>query len=132
MARLLGRLLIVDDQRDFARLVAAIAERLGFATRILPHTLDFPYVMQHWRPDVVAVQMAMPDQQELDVLEYLEKTRYPGNLLLTGDVEEKALKTAATVARQHGLAVVSILTKSSPSDQIERAMRQLRDLARAA
>jgi len=132
MARLLGRLLIVDDQRDFARLVAAIAERLGFATRILPHTLDFPYVMQHWYPDVVAVQMAMPDQQELDVLEYLEKTRYPGNLLLTGDVEEKALKTAATVARQHGLAVVSILTKSSPSDQIERAMRQLRDLARAA
>ena len=132
MARLLGRLLIVDDQRDFTRLVAAIAERLDFATRILPHTLDFPYVMQHWQPDVVAVQMAMPDQQELDVLEYLEKTRYPGNLLLTGDVEEKALKTAATVARQHGLAVVSILTKSSPSDQIERAMRQLRDLARAA
>jgi CheY-like chemotaxis protein len=132
MAGLLGRLLIVDAQRDFARLVGAIAERLGFATRILPHTLDFQYVMQHWHPDVVAVQMAMPDQQELDVLEYLEKTRYPGNLLLTGDVEEKALKTAATVARQHGLAVVSILTKSSPSDQIERAMRQLRDLARAA
>jgi CheY-like chemotaxis protein len=132
MARLLGRLLIVDNQRDFARLVAAIAERLGFATRILPHTLDFLYMMQHWHPDVVAVEMAMPDQQELDVLEYLEKTRYPGNLLLTGDVEEKALKTAATVARQHGLAVVSILTKSSASDQIERAMRQLRDLARAA
>ena len=88
--------------------------------------------MQHWHPDVVAVQMAMPDQQELDVLEYLEKTRYPGNLLLTGDVEEKALKTAATVARRNGLAVVSILTKSSPSDQIERAMSKLRDLARAA
>jgi CheY-like chemotaxis protein len=132
MAGLLGRLLIVDAQRDFARLVGAIAERLGFATRILPHTLDFQYVMQHWHPDVVAVQMAMPDQQELEVLEYLEKAGYPGNLLLTGDVEEKALKTAATVARQHGLAVVSILTKSSPSDQIERAMRQLRDLARAA
>jgi CheY-like chemotaxis protein len=132
MAKLLGRLLIVDDQRDFARLVAAIAERLGFATRILSHTLDFQYVMQHWHPDFVAVQMAMPDQQELDVLEYLEKARYPGTLLFTGDVEEKALNAAATVARQHGLAVVSILTKSSPSDQIEHAMRQLRDLALAA
>jgi CheY-like chemotaxis protein len=132
MAAILGRLLIVDAQRDFARLVGAIAERLGFATRILPHTLDFQYVMQHWHPDVVAVQMAMPDQQELEVLEYLEKARYPGNLLLTGDVEEKALEDAATVARQHGLAVVSILTKSSPSDQIEHAVRELRDLARAA
>lgn len=132
MAGLLGRLLIVDAQQDFARLVCAIAERLGFATRILPHTLDFQYVMQHWRPDVVAVQMAMPDQQELEVLEYLEKARYPGSLLLTGDVKESALEDAATVARQNGLAVVSILTKSSPSDQIERAVRQLRDLARAA
>ena len=132
MERPLGRLLIVDDQRDFARLVAAIAERLGFSTRILPHTLDFQYVMQHWHPDVVAVDMAMPDQQELDVLEHLEKANYPGNILLTGDVEEKALKVAATVARRHGLAVVSILTKSSPSNQIERAMRRLRDFARAA
>jgi CheY-like chemotaxis protein len=132
MAGLLGRLLIVDAQRDFARLVGAIAERLGFAVRILPHTLDFQYVMQHWHPDVVAVQMAMPDQQELEVLEYLEKARYPGNLLLTGDVKEKVLEDAATVARQHGLAVVSILTKPSPNDQIERAVRQLRDLARAA
>jgi CheY-like chemotaxis protein len=132
MERPLGRLLIVDDQRDFARLVSAIAERLGFSTRILPHTLDFQYVMQHWHPDVVAVDMAMPDQQELDVLEHLEKANYPGNILLTGDVEEKALKVAATVARRHGLAVVSILTKSSPSNQIERAMRRLRDFARAA
>ena len=68
MARMLGRLLIVDGQRDFACLVGAIAERLGFATRILPHTLDFDYVMQHWHPDVVALQVAMADQQDLEVL----------------------------------------------------------------
>src|SRR5882724_9164758 len=77
MAGMVGRLLIIDDQRDFARLVGAIAERLGFATRILQHTLDFEYVMQHWHPDVVAIQMAMPDQQDIEVLEYLEKARFP-------------------------------------------------------
>ena len=53
---ILRRLLIIDDQRDFARLVGAVAERLGFTTRILQHTLDFEYVMQNWDPDVVAIQ----------------------------------------------------------------------------
>jgi hypothetical protein len=47
MAGILGRLLIIDDQRDFARLLGAIAERLGYTTRILQHMLDLKYVMQH-------------------------------------------------------------------------------------
>jgi CheY-like chemotaxis protein len=68
MAGILGRLLIIDDQRDFACLVGAIAERLGFTTRILSHTLDLEYVMQHWHPDVIAVHMTMPDQQEIEAL----------------------------------------------------------------
>ncbi|HZI50256.1 MAG TPA: hypothetical protein VFE29_00410, partial [Terriglobia bacterium] len=74
MAGILGRLLILDDQRDFACLVGAIAERLGFTTRILPHTLDLEYVMQHWHPDVIAVHMAMADHQEIAALDYLETT----------------------------------------------------------
>jgi CheY-like chemotaxis protein len=132
MAGMLGRLLIIDDQRDFACLLGAIAERLGFATRILQHTLDFEYVMQHWHPDVVAIQMAMPDQQETEVLEYLEKARFPGRLLMTGDVEVNALEGAAKVARENGLTVASVLTKSSPNDQIEGALKLLLDLERAA
>jgi hypothetical protein len=99
---------------------------------ILQHTLDFEYVMQHWHPDVVAVQMAMPDQQETEVLEYLEKARFPGRLLMTGDVKVNALEGAAKVARENGLTVASVLTKSSPNDQIEGALKLLLDLERAA
>src|SRR6201989_31024 len=123
MARILGRLLIIDDQRDFACLLGAIAERLGFATRILQHTLDFEYVMQHWHPDIVALQMAMPDQQDLEVLEYLEKSSFPGGLLMTGDIKANALEDAAKVAQENGLPVASVLTKSSPNDQIEGALK---------
>jgi hypothetical protein len=76
--------------------------------------------------------MAMPDQQELEVLEYLEKARFPGRLLMTGDVKVNALEDAAKVARENGLAVASVLTKSSPNDQIEGALKRLLDLALAA
>jgi CheY-like chemotaxis protein len=132
MARMLGRLLIVDEQRDFARLVGAIAERLGLATRILQHTLDFEYVMQHWHPDVVALQIAMADQQDLEVLKYLEQSSFPGRLVLTADVNKGDFEWAAKEARKSGLTVASMLTKSSPCDQIETALKLLLDLEHAA
>lgn len=132
MAGVLGRLLIIDDQRDFACAVVAIAERLGLTTRILSHTLDFEYVMRHWHPDVVAVQMAMPDNQDIEVLDYLEKAKFQGRILLTGDVSKKALEEAAEVARTNGLAVASVLAKTVSPDQIESALKLLLDLQRAA
>jgi hypothetical protein len=42
MAGMLGRLLIISAVRDFARRIGATGERTGFATRILPNTLDAP------------------------------------------------------------------------------------------
>ena len=132
MAGILRRLLIIDDQLDFARLVGAIAERLDFATRILQHMLDFEYVIQHWHPDVVVIQIAMPDQQEIEVLEYLETAKFPGRLLLTGDVATSALEDAAKVARENGLTVAFVLTVSSSNNQIEDALKLLLDLEHAA
>jgi len=132
MAKRLGRLLIVDGQRDFACLVGAIAEQLGFATRILLHTLDFDYVMQHWHPDVVALQVAMPDQQDVDVLKHLGQSGFQGRLVLTAEVNKGDLEWAVNEARKNGLTVASTLMRSSPSDQIEAALKPLLDLQHAA
>lgn len=55
MVGILGRLLIISHQRDFACLIGAIAERQKFSVRILPHVLDLGYVMDHWRPDAFVI-----------------------------------------------------------------------------
>jgi len=132
MVGALPRLLILSDQREFACLMSVVAERLRFATRILPHVLDLEYVMQHWRPDITAVHMAMAGNQDVEALEYLEGIGFAGRLLLTGDVSEKALKEAAAVARSRGLDAAFVLTTQSPVDQVETALRQLFGLERAA
>lgn len=132
MAGALRRLLILNDQRNFALMLGSVAERLRFATRIVPHVLDLEYIVQHWRPDIIAIQMAMPDNQDVEALEYLERNRFSSPLLLTGDVSQNALEKAATVARGHGLAVASVLTCHSPIEEIESALKRLLDLERAA
>jgi hypothetical protein len=128
----LGRLLIVNHQLNFARRIGLIAERLGLTTRILPHTLDLEYVMQHWHPEIVAVHMEMPDQQDLEVLEFLEHSSFSGQVLMTGDAPKSSLQLAADVARHHGLTVSSVLTANSSDNQVEEALRLLRGIERAA
>jgi ActR/RegA family two-component response regulator len=130
--RTLKRLLIINDERDFARAVSGTAERLGFTTRILQHTLDLEYVVRHWCPDCVSVQMEMPSHQDLEVLEFLEQTKYPGSVLLTGSVSVRALMTAANVARLRGLRVTSVLENLSGIAELENALKQLASLERAA
>ena len=88
--------------------------------------------MEKWLPQIVAVQMAMADRQDIEVLDHLENIRFPGHVLLTGDVPERSLEVAAKVARDHGLRVVSVLTKSSSSEKIEGVLRHLLGLERAA
>ena len=127
-----GRVLIFNDQREFARLIGMVAERIGLAARILPHALDFKYVLAHWRPDFIAVHMGMPDQQDVEVLEYLEEIRFSGSLLLTGDVKRTALSEAADVARARGLTVVSVLTTRAVKTEIETILKRLMAIEDAA
>ena len=132
MTGILGRLLIVNDQREFACRLSAVAERLRFAARTLAHVLDLQYVMQHWHPEMVVIHMDMAGNQDVEALEYLERIGFTGRLLLTGDVGQSALEEAAAVARLHGLAVSSVLTKQASMDQVRSAFKQLLDLERAA
>ena len=132
MIETLRRLLIINDQRDFACRFGAIAERQKFSVRILTHTLDLEYVMAHWRPDIIAVHMAMTEDQDVHALGYLEQVRFRGRLLLTGDVSRSALEAAAEVGRQHGLVVVSVLTETTPSNKIQEALKALLRFERAA
>ena len=128
----LKRLLIVNDQYEFVRKLACISERLGFATRILRHSLDLSHVMQFWRPDFAAIQMEMPDLQEVEVLNYLEEIGFLGSILLTGNVLPRKLEDAADVARLHGLTVTSTLVTNSSDGEVEAALRALSSLERAA
>ena len=126
------RVLIISDETDFIRLAASAAERLSLATRVLRHTLDFEYVMQHWAPGCIAVQMALPDHQDIRILEFLERLSFPGSILLTGNVSEKALREAAEVARAHGLNVTGVLSTPSSSADVESTLKLLAHVERAA
>lgn len=130
MAGMLGHLLIISNLRDLACRIGAIAERRGFATRILLHTLDFEYVVQYWQPGIVALQVPMPDRQDIEVLHYLERSRPSARLMLLCDEKDKS--RAIDVAQRSGLIVAAVLNDCFQHDEVDLALKKLSALERAA
>jgi CheY-like chemotaxis protein len=128
----LVRLLIVDDQRESGRFFAAVAEQVGFATRILLHSLDFDFVMQHWHPNIVALDVMLPERDGAEILESLSHHNFLGPLILMSAENRPLLKIAAADASARGLRVAAVLSKPYGKQQILTVLEPLRHLKDAA
>ncbi|OPY07752.1 MAG: Transcriptional regulatory protein ZraR [Syntrophus sp. PtaB.Bin001] len=93
-------LAIDDDQAILNHIEVLLMQRKGFETRCLQNSSKAMDVITEFRPEVVLLDMDMPDVTGLDILKYLsEKSDAPEVLILSGveDVElaVKAIKLGA-------------------------------------
>lgn len=61
------RILIVDDEADLADLVAYNLQRSGFNARVVHNGRDGLRTMETWRPDIVVLDVMMPEVDGLEV-----------------------------------------------------------------
>jgi CheY-like chemotaxis protein len=101
------KLLIVDDQPGITRIVALIARDEFIA----------------FQPDVVILDMIMPDVDGIDVLTQIALTGYPVKIVVSSGYGEAYMALAAGVARFHGLATPPMLRKPFQRSQLEELLR---------
>jgi len=90
------RVLIVDDEPDIAKLVRHYLERAGYRTLLAHNGADALRLAQTEQPDLITLDIVLPDANGLTVLEWLKrdsKTRHIPVLLLSvlGDEAEGKL-----------------------------------------
>lgn len=107
----LGRLLIVDDDRSFAAELKADGEHLGLAVQTVHDTSAFESTLRDWNPDIIAMDLVMPDSDGLELIRICGRCRYGGALILMSGGFELYLKMAAEIARANDLNVVGKLPK---------------------
>jgi DNA-binding response OmpR family regulator len=106
------RLLIVDDEPRFAAFVAKVAGRLGFTVEVTVHGREFKEAYLRSPPDVVAIDMVMPDIDGNELILWLVDQRCRADIIIMTGYHPDYAVNARILAEFKGLR--SVLTLGKP------------------
>lgn len=118
------RLLIVDDQAGITKVVGLIAQQLGMEFKALNSSLNATEAFIEYRPDILILDMIMPEKDGIDVLNEVLLTGIPTKIILTSGYSDAYLHLAQNVAKFHESGQVSILKKPFRRDELITALEQ--------
>ena len=105
------RLLAIDDNSDSAELIARAAGKCGYEARAIVDTRDLPQIITTWKPDIVTLDLCMPEDDGVNVMPVLKHNGFRGRLIIISGQDSWLRKTASRLAVAHGLTVVDDLAK---------------------
>jgi CheY-like chemotaxis protein len=119
------KLLVIDDQSGITKVVELIAKQLGLIARSLNNPSEATEVFIAFKPDVVMLDMIMPEKDGIDVLNEILLTGIPVKVILTSGFSDSYLRLAAGVAKFHANDQVSILRKPFRRDELVTLLNNL-------
>ena len=118
-----GRILVVDDEEANLALLEAILEGTGGEIRTLDDSRQVEQVFAEFEPDIVLLDLHMPEPDGLEVLRRLRSARnalgYLPVIMLTGDTRNVARNSALI------LGADDFLTKPLDRDEVVLRVRNL-------
>jgi CheY-like chemotaxis protein len=121
-----SRLLAIDDHRDSAELVARVARKCGYDTRVLSNQAELSALLRNWAPDVITLDLCMPDADGIRLLSDLEAIGFNGVLIIISGQEDWLRKSAGRLAMLRGLKVVDDLPKPIELSKLRDLLTALR------
>ena len=121
------KLLIVDDQAEITKVVGLIVKQLGMEFRAVNSPLKATEEFISYQPDILILDMIMPEKDGIDVLNEILLTGIPAKIVLTSGYSDAYLRLAEGVAKFYDSETVSVLKKPFRRAEL---MRLLTDLAR--
>ncbi|TSC70099.1 MAG: two-component system, OmpR family, response regulator VicR [Parcubacteria group bacterium Gr01-1014_70] len=72
MVHVQKKLLIVDDEQSLLSLATTYFEQSGYDVKGIPNPAEIPVLLQTWMPDVILLDILMPNTNGLEVLKKLK------------------------------------------------------------
>jgi EAL domain-containing protein (putative c-di-GMP-specific phosphodiesterase class I)/FixJ family two-component response regulator len=118
------QLLILDDEPYFARFIARIAQRLGWAVETTFRAGDFRHALAH-QPDAVALDLQLGDSDGVEQLRLLKEAGYLKPILLMSGFDDRVLVAAREYGTSLGLSVAAALKKPARAQAVRDALEAL-------
>ncbi len=119
------KLLVIDDQSGIVRAVGLVASELGYETRGLSDPGQAVDVFVEFMPDVLILDMVMPEKDGIDVLHEIMLTGLATRLVLTSGLSQSYLRLAEQVARFHTAEHVTLLRKPFRREDLIKVLQDV-------
>ena len=119
------RLLILDDDAMIGDTISKIGEFLGLECKHTTSASEFFDWVEHWKPDVLALDLLMPDMDGLEVIAKLSGQGCDASLIITSGVGSRVLDAAYRSANEHGLNTLGILAKPFSTADLSALLDQV-------
>ena len=118
------RLLVIDDNRGIAKVMGRIAEHVGFDLRIIYDPMLAVEGFVALKPDVVLLDLVMPEKDGIDVLEEILQTGIPAEIILASKPGDGLVQLAEAAARGRGRSCLGVARKPFEAAEVETLLRQ--------
>jgi EAL domain-containing protein (putative c-di-GMP-specific phosphodiesterase class I)/ActR/RegA family two-component response regulator len=115
------KILLVDDDTFILKLLTKMLVNQGFKSISAcdngPDALkkiDHPQM----RPDLILLDLNMPDMDGIEFVRYLVERQYQGSLVLVSGEDERMLKTAEKLVHAHQITMLGYLHKPVSPDKL--------------
>ena len=125
------RLLAVDDDAMSAELIVRVAERCGYEAFATSDSRGVVNLTKALNPDLLAVDICMPNIDALALFELLAAADYRGRILIVSGQDHGILEETRRKAESHGLSVPYVQQKPLDFQKL-RAMLLAPDVQTAA
>lgn len=118
-------IIVLDDDPGILSLIASAAELSGFSAHTTVDPDDFFLSLEKIKPAMVIIDLIMPKQDGIEILQRL--ARQPGphpHLIIASGAGSRVLDAARQVADELGLNVAGVLTKPFRASSIRQLLSQ--------
>ncbi len=105
------RVMICDDEPDFRAIVVDVVRGMEMDPVEVRRPEDFAGIYEAGAPDIVVLDIVMPNIDGLELVDWLAGAGYRGRLVLVSGYNPNYARAARTMADMKGIASVTVLQK---------------------
>jgi DNA-binding response OmpR family regulator len=123
------RLLLVDDEPHVGMVIRRVAEGCGFEVQITSRADEFRVAYEIFQPQVIALDLAIPDNDGIELLRFLAEAECQAQILIVSGFDTKVLDSAGRLGEAMGLRMAGLISKPMRVAELRSLFDRLRQAA---
>lgn len=121
--------LLIDDDPAIGTLVRRVAEWCQLDVTVTTDPVEFKKAYATGVPGIIAIDLAMPGLDGIELLRYLAETGCKARILIISGYDRRTRETAVRLGEARGLNMAGIIAKPMRIAELRAQLTELRDAA---